>query len=217
MPRRGRKYKKTYRTAVGRWRQQFSEVPDLEERYIVTPSQQDESVSKEGGPRSPGNVLEVHRRATSVVLRNWASLTYLPAVQFLLDHRWQPSRALALATDCTFRRSRKAGMSGGWRMTISPDDTCGAYLNEHIRESVRQNIEDVTLKAAILLGKPAEVQGIRSSIEGPVPENRKQRSAYWHRRARLASLGGPQGGRAHLLPVRTACPRCTPKALPRPD
>ena len=180
-----KEYNKTYRTAVGQWRQQFSEVPDLEDRYFVAVSA-DESVSKEEGLVALETYLKfIEEQHPSS--RNWASLTYLPAVQFLLDHRRLPSRALALAQ--TARSVIQEGWLVRWLENDNlPDDT--ESLFEHIRESVRQDIEDVTLKAAILLGKPEEVQAIRSSIEGPVPENRRQRSAYWHRRARLASLEG---------------------------
>ncbi len=179
------KYKKTYRTAVGQWRQQFSEVPVLEHTYFHA-VKADQSVSKEEGLAALETYLkfigEQHPSSPP-----WASGTYLAAVEFLLDHGWQPSRALALLQ--TARSQMQEGWLARWLENDNlPDDT--ESLFEHIRESVRQDIEDVTLKAAILLGKPEEVQAIRSSIEGPVPENRRQRSAYWHRRARLASLEG---------------------------
>ena len=180
-----KEYNKTYRTAVGQWRQQFSEVPVLEDKYFLAVSA-DESVLKEEGLAALETYLKfIEEQPPSSP--SWASLTYLEAVEFLLDHRWQPSRALALA------QTARSVIQEGWLVRWLEDDNLPSNLQsvlEYTRGSVRQDIEDVTLKAAILLGKPAEVQGIRSSIEGPVPENRKQRSAYWHHRARLASLEG---------------------------
>ena len=180
-------------------------MPVLEHTYFHA-VKADQSVSKEEGLAALETYLkfigEQHPSSPP-----WASGTYLAAVEFLLDHGWQPSRALALLQ--TARSQMQEGWLARWLENDNlPDDT--ESLFEHIRESVRQDIEDVTLKAAILLGKPEEVQAIRSSIEGPVPENRRQRSAYWHRRARLASLEAARRTRSP-----TTSPHCVPALYPQ--
>jgi thiol-disulfide isomerase/thioredoxin len=104
--------------------------------------------------------------------------------KFLLEHGWQPERALEmLKKTSTFK-------DGGhtkerWNDTLDADT-----VKRFHSQTVSMDIENLglILKAATLAGKPEVAMQFRAVIEEPPPENNKDLEQYWINRARFAGL-----------------------------
>ena len=175
-----KKYQENYRAVVNKWRQRFSEVHFLEHLYFTAVSA-DETISKEEGLAALEGYLKFIEKQPP------EPYNYLRAAEFLIDHEWQLDRALALLQ--TGHAVIPEGFKARWLQNDDlPDDERDRM--EKALEGTRVGIEGTIVKAAILAGRPDAVESIRSSIEVPIPEDKKAKSTYWHHRGLLAYLEG---------------------------
>jgi len=108
------------------------------------------------------------------------------AADFLLKHKWQPSRALDLL-------EQAKTISDRGRALQRPDDNLSAEDRDHFNEmdlAWDLRLDGQILKAAQLAGQPDAVKAIKQFVEGPPPTQGKLLSDYWRNRARLAVLEG---------------------------
>jgi thiol-disulfide isomerase/thioredoxin len=116
----------------------------------------------------------------------FGTLSFMPSdpPRFLLDHGWQPERALELLKKTSTYRD------GGHSKEAWSDDIADADVKRFERN---QDFDDratlgLILKAAALSGKPEEALKLRSAIEEPPPAGKGALEQYWTNRARFAAL-----------------------------
>ena len=112
--------------------------------------------------------------------------TQLHAADFLLKHKWQPSRALALLEQARTVSDRENAlqMVNDNLSTNARDDLNEWYLAWELR------MDGQILRAAKLAGRPDAVRAVKPLVEGAPPAQEKLQSDYWWNRARLAALEG---------------------------
>lgn len=159
------------------WIRQFTEVHWLPGSYFFNIFDE-ESLSEADGLAA----LEAYLR----VVENQSPwpYNYLRAGEFLVNHKWQLERALALL------RKVQTLLAEGKARRLEDDNFADEKLRdvEEFELYQQQSADGLILKAAELLGEPAEVRSLRASVEGPAPKQKKHESAYWLNRARLAAL-----------------------------
>jgi len=119
----------------------------------------------------------------STVYQHPGPWDYLNAAEFLVDHKWQPERALEMA-----RQGEKAAAV---QNEINRDDNLSAADEKDRKEQeifLDHELAGTVLRAAKLAGKPDAAERIKASIETPPPDDVKVVSSYWLNRARLAAL-----------------------------
>jgi thiol-disulfide isomerase/thioredoxin len=110
---------------------------------------------------------------------------YLNAASFLLQHKWQPERALELALEG--EKLAAADREANRDDNLTADDAKDRKEQEIYQD---HELAGLILRAAKMAGKPAEAERIKASIETPPPDDVKIVSGYWLNRARLAALEG---------------------------
>ncbi len=111
---------------------------------------------------------------------------YSNAAEFLLDHRWQPARAIELLEQAQnlYAKEDAVDNADDNRSQKDLDDAARNLLYRH-----NELYGDILL-AAVRADKPAAADSIKAAVEGSVPSNPKYISGYWRNRARLAVLEG---------------------------
>jgi thiol-disulfide isomerase/thioredoxin len=104
--------------------------------------------------------------------------------KFLLEHGWQPRRALELLKKTSTYKDG-GHTKENWSQSLDADT-----VKRFHRQRVSIDLENLglILKAAMLAGKPEAAMPFRAAIEGPPPENTKDLEQYWTNRARFAAL-----------------------------
>jgi len=113
-----------------------------------------------------------------------SSSSYIDAADFLIQHRWQPKRALVLLRKAQPLLAKELEAD-------AKDDNLSAEDSDNLENDQtyqRQNLTGLMLQAARLAGRPVEAKALRSSVEAPPPKSQKRQSYYWLNRARLAAL-----------------------------
>jgi thiol-disulfide isomerase/thioredoxin len=110
----------------------------------------------------------------------------LGEAEFLILHRWQPERALALLRDAEarFATERKRRRQDD---NLTAEQLAGLDATDFYE---LQGLATLMLDAAKLVGRPGETLSLRASIEGPPPTKKGFESRYWWIRAKLAALEG---------------------------
>jgi thiol-disulfide isomerase/thioredoxin len=105
--------------------------------------------------------------------------------KFLLQHGWQPERALELL------KKTSTYKGGGHTQEHWGENLDAATVKSFHREVVSMDLENLglILEAAALADKPDEALKFRAVIEEPPPENKKDLEQYWTNRARFATQG----------------------------
>jgi thiol-disulfide isomerase/thioredoxin len=109
--------------------------------------------------------------------------SYLSAADFLVDHKWEPERAIELARQA--QKWTAIERESNRNDNLTPEEEKDRKEQEAYLE---QDMAGVILRAAKLAGKPEAAAPLKASIEGPVPGDTKLVSEYWLNRARLAAL-----------------------------
>jgi thiol-disulfide isomerase/thioredoxin len=162
------------------WIAQFTEDRFLQHMYRFYNFDDRRDISEKEGLQALDDYL-----AEATGYERPGAWTYVNAASFLVEHKWQPQRALDLA-----RQGEK------WislEREINRDDnlTAGdAKDREEQQIYLEHELDGTILRAARLAGKPEEAGRIKASIETPVPDDVKIVSGYWLNRARLAALEG---------------------------
>jgi thiol-disulfide isomerase/thioredoxin len=110
--------------------------------------------------------------------------TPMNAAQFLVEHGWEPERALGL-----LNRAR-AQLAKDRERNRQDDNLSADDLKRSAEHVIWQDqwVNGLMLKAAKQTGKPEEAFKLRDLINGDVPQDLKYQSGYWLNRARLEDL-----------------------------
>lgn len=172
-------WNQAYKEALKGWIRDFPDVTYLGRASWFYAIFDDDTVSEK-----EGSAAEEHFLKTSLDYDRPASYTYLNAASYLLDHKWEPKRALELlhkAQPLVAKEIQDADRDDN----RAPDKQEDA---EKYAVYQQQELAGNLLRAARQTGKPGEVQSLRASIEGPAPKAKTRESDYWLNRARLAVL-----------------------------
>ena len=175
---RWKAYDEAYREALKGWIRDCTEVPFLSRSAWFYEIYDDDSLSEKEGLAALDHYLKGTEYSPP------APSSYMNAAEFLIEHKWQPKRALDLLHKAEPLREAQIKRE-------SQDDNLSKEDAEDAAKSetyYRQQYAGLLIRAARQAGRPAEVQPLRASIEGPLPADVKQQSGYWLNRARLAAL-----------------------------
>ena len=177
-------WKAYYAAKVEQVKELISEYPDdlfAQRPEFFSTAQDDEYVSEADGLAAVDRYLKAMDE-----YGGYGNLSFRPDAvpNFLLEHGWQPGRALELL------KKTPTYKDGGhtkeqWSASIDADT-----VKRFHREVASEDIENLglILRAAALAGKPAEAIKFRAVIEEPPPENKRDLEQYWTNRARFAAL-----------------------------
>jgi len=108
------------------------------------------------------------------------------AAEFLLNHKWQPERALDLLEQVRIVLAKnRAEVDKG-------DDWSADELKDRDKRNaeVDRSLRSDLVQAAMLAKRPDAALPVREAVEGAVPEDKDLVSGYWLDRARLAVAEG---------------------------
>jgi thiol-disulfide isomerase/thioredoxin len=173
-------YNAAYKEAVKGWIRDCTDVTYLSRSEWFYTIFSDDTISEKEGIAALDHYLKAHTDYESP-----EASPYRDGAEFLIEHKWQPKRALELLHKAqpllTAELNRNLHDDN-----LAPDDA-DQQANRDMYE--RQSNAGLILKAARLTGRLAEAQAIRASVEVEPPTTLKKReSGYWLNRARLASL-----------------------------
>ena len=171
-------WNRAYKQALKGWIRDFPEVAYFACDAWFSAIRNDNSISEAEGVAVLDRYLNYHSDYSRPV-----SYVYLEASDFLLDHGWQPQRAVELL--------RKAQSLEVNEAALQSDDNLSATEQEEAeKDKVEGRLIDASrfLRAARIAGPLDEVQALRASIEGPAPAVGPLESRYWMNRARLAVI-----------------------------
>ena len=175
-----KKYNAEYYAAIQKWIGEFSEDRNLQHVNWFYAIADDPDISEQEGIRALNDFV-----AEITDYQPPSAWSYRYAANFLLDHKWQPERAMELAH-----------VAAKWMAVfraLGPDDNLTAEEAKNRKEQEtyeNQAQAGLILRAAKLAGKPAAAEELRASIEGPPPADVQALSDYWLNRGRLAALEG---------------------------
>ncbi len=170
-------YTPVYREALKTWIRNFPDVTWLSRNTWFFEIYDDENLTEKDG------LAALDRYLKGAEYSRTDFNTYFAAAQFLIEHKWQPKRALE------FLHKAEPLMGEEW-WAVKDDNLSQEDAEGHAKSELyyRQQLDGFILLAARLANRPAEEQSIRASIEGALPTNPRYVSGYWNNRARLAVL-----------------------------
>jgi len=171
---------KEYRAALKGWIHQFTGSTWLQRSAWFYEISEDPAIPEKEGIASMEQYLK-----SSEDYNAPSYSTYLGAAEFLIDHKWQPKRALDLLHRAQPLMDKAQAREKEDNLSQEDEDSL-----DRSRIFAQQELAGQFLLAARLAGKPAEVQPLRAIVEGPAPTVKKRESDYWLNRARLAVLDG---------------------------
>ncbi|HXM45427.1 MAG TPA: TlpA disulfide reductase family protein [Bryobacteraceae bacterium] len=173
-----RKYDAEHYAAVKSWIAQFTDDHSLQRVDWFYTINGDPDISEKEGLRALDDFV-----AEITDYEPPSAWNYSNAAGFLVDHNWQPERAIELA-----------GLAEKWAAVdrrVNSNDNLTADDAKDRKEQetyLDRYLVGLSLRAAKLAGKPKVADRLKSSIEGPPPVDVKDASAYWLNRARLAAI-----------------------------
>jgi thiol-disulfide isomerase/thioredoxin len=178
-------WRKANREATLQWIADFPDNDYLQRYARFFLDYGDDSITEQEGIAAMDNYLE------HAAQYGPPDLWFVPdqAAGFLLQHKWQPDRALAL-----MQQTQQS-----WEKSQARQAKRDNQTEDEIKDEKKQNadqerdIRSDLLHAALLAHKPEAVQSMRAALEAPPPQDdkteaQKQESGYWTDRARLALL-----------------------------
>jgi len=176
-----KKYDAEHYAAVKGWIAQFTEDRYVQHDLWFYTISNDPDISEKEGLRA----FDDHVAELTDEYEQPSSWGYLSAASFLVEHKWQPDRALELA-----HQAEKWAAIASKINTSDNDGVEEAKMRKEQEIYQDQALAGVILRAAKLAGKPEEAKTLKASVEGPPPDDVKFVSGYWQNRARLAALEG---------------------------
>jgi len=173
-------YDSAYKEAVKGWMVQFTESRYVQHQLWFSVIFDDTGLTLKEGLA----VLDDYLTEISEYQRQ-PYYGFTSAGSFLVEHKWQPLRALDL-----FRKAET--LTEDWRERRNGDNLSAEDEKMWAENDLyqQQRLAGLVLRAAKLAGRPEEAARLKASIEGPPPKDVKFESAYWVNRARLAALEG---------------------------
>lgn len=174
-----KKWRAANRAAVDQWLHEFPDAHNelVEEAFFATNG--DDSLSEADG-------LAVMNAFVNDLTNNWGPQSFIDlyAGEFLLDHHWEPARALDLLKQAQdlYAKSDATESANDDRSQKDIDDTA----KYHWRRD--NELDGDLLLAATRAHQPDAVASIKAEVNGPAPKDQENLSDYWQNRARLAVL-----------------------------
>ena len=174
------KYREAYKVALKGWIRDF---PDSVGHYAwFNAISGEDSLTEKDGLAAMDEYLRYNTEYGSPD----DSFSKLHAAEFLLDHKWEISRALDLLEQAKTVSDRESALQ-------RPDDNLTAEAQKDQNEQQLAwdfRLNGQILRAAQLAMRPDAAKALKPIVEGPPPTQGKLQSAYWWNRARLAALEG---------------------------
>jgi thiol-disulfide isomerase/thioredoxin len=172
-------YNTAYKEAVKVWIRDCTDVTYLSRSQWFYLIFDDDTISEKEGLAALDHYLKAQ-----IDYEAPASSPYQNSAEFLIEHKWQPKRALELLHKAQPLLAAELARDVRDDNATTEDDEQRA--NSQMYQ--RQEIAGLMLQAARLAGRPAEAQALRASVETAPPSLKKRESGYWLNRARLAAL-----------------------------
>ena len=189
-------YNKEREEAVKVWIHDYPDDALLQRYAWFYAIRDDDTLSEKDGIAALNNFVESVKDYEPPSSWMWK---YVNAGSFLIDHGWQPQRALELMEE-----ARKLAEADRVR-SLDDDNLSDDQLKDRDEQEAwqRQYFNGYTLKAAKPAGKPEAAVKLKTSIETP-PPGKKLQSGYWLNRGRFEAIQGHTRRRARLLSVGAA-------------
>jgi len=171
-----RKYNASQLAALQKWMRQFPTIHYLKNQYFYAARSQER-----GSERADTELVDAYLDSAKY------SMPYsgprVAAAEFLLERGWQPARALTLLKEAEPMMLKESQMFRE-NDSVSDDEKKSAekYLPQQRQRWVR-----LILNASRKTQEPAVAQSLKTEIEGALPSEKEQQSAYWWNRAALAA------------------------------
>ncbi len=166
--------------AVRGWMQQFPDS-DYSQRYAgFQLAESNDSLTEKEGVAAVSVYLTTGEKYDPP---DWWQTKY-DAADFLLDHKWQPQRALDLSQQVQKLQAESAEKDSKGD-NLSADEI---KKNKEEEDRMQQMVRDLVLRAALYAKRADAAAPLKASIEADPPKEKKDESDYWLNRARLAVL-----------------------------
>ena len=175
------KHQRDYENAVKGWIGDYPENSFLQRYAWFYAIQNNDTISEQEGTAALNAYLQSVKDFDPPSFRMWQ---YSQAAEFLIQHRWQPTRAMELMKEA--RASQENNLASEEEDDNLSDDQMKDRNEQEVR--VAQYLNGLMLRAAGQAGLQDEVLGLKVSIEAPPPPDKKFQSGYWLNRARFEAL-----------------------------
>jgi thiol-disulfide isomerase/thioredoxin len=172
-------YNAAYKDALKGWIRECTDVVRLSRSSWFYAIYDDDAIPEKEGIAAVDQFLKASADYDAP-----SSRPYLTAAAFLVEHKWQPKRALDLLHKAQPLQAAELNRQNH-RDNLSPENAEERASRQPYQQ---QNIAGLILQAARLAGRPGEAQAVRASVELPPPSIKAIESGYWLNRARLAVL-----------------------------
>jgi thiol-disulfide isomerase/thioredoxin len=176
-----RKHQQEYEKAVKDWMRQYPENTFLQRYAWFYAIQDDDMISEDKGIAAVNAYLQSVKDFDPPGVWMWQ---YSQAAEFLIRHRWQPTRAIELV------KQARASHESEFAPAEEDDNISDDQVKDRNEQTVwaAQYFDGLMLKASKEAGLSDETMGLKASIEAPPPSEKKFQSGYWLNRARFEAL-----------------------------
>lgn len=174
-----RKYDQEHRAAIQAWIKDYPDNTYIQRYMWFYTVFDDDSLSEKDGSAALDHFVSAITDYQAPEFWN-----FLIAAEFLTTHKWQPARAMELATQARILLARNNERSR------QDDNVSAEDAKDNAEGEIRrtQRVNGVLLQAARQAGQPDAVKAIRGEIESSPPEAKKLQSDYWRNRGLLAEI-----------------------------
>jgi thiol-disulfide isomerase/thioredoxin len=174
-------YQETYTQAVEGWVRDYPDNQEIQVYGWFETIESDDSLTEQQGLAALDRFLK-----TSARFSEPNAGTYESAAAFLVQHKWQAERALALMGQADEAYAKARRLESENDNASAEDELFSGRQGTFQTDSLFRT----RLRAAKLAMKPESAASVRASVEGPEPEDKKFQSMYWRNRGLLAELDG---------------------------
>lgn len=171
-------YHQAQRASIEGWIRDYPDDAELSREQMFYLDFDDDSVPEKDGIAVVDAFLAAGERDDQP---GWLWTKYY-AAEFLLNHKWQPERAIHLLQQVQAMQAKDEADAA------KTDNLSADQLKDQQKQnqSMDRSLRSDLVHAAMLAKRPDAVQPLKAAIEGAPPEDKKDLSGYWLNRARLA-------------------------------
>jgi thiol-disulfide isomerase/thioredoxin len=174
------KYHQEYKEAVKGWIREFPDSDYLQHYLWYYTIQDEDDLSEKDGIAAMDAFVAYIRDYHTLF-----SADYYPnAAEFLVQHKWQPTRAIDLMVqaEAAVEKARAAESSNDNQSDEQlKDDKESRTAQDHYNDGT-------LLRAAMQAGQADQALKLKAALEAPPPADKKLLSGYWLNRARLEAI-----------------------------